>query len=149
MTTKTITTEELHATLEAGPLALFDARGDIEYEKGHIPGAKTAPAGSLCFRVRSLMNPETRVVIYSDGGDCPLAADVAQRLENLGMLNVVIYPDGISGWRDAGYPVLESLNAKVHARGEVTECRPLTVDRENAYGGVFKNKPSDGESAGG
>ena len=38
---KTITTEELQKRLEAGPVPLFDVRGDVEYEKGHIPGLIT------------------------------------------------------------------------------------------------------------
>ena len=46
---KTLTTTELRDRLASGPLALFDVRGDIEFEKGHIPGAKTAPLGSLVF----------------------------------------------------------------------------------------------------
>lgn len=149
MMTQTITTEELQALLEAGPLALYDVRGDVDYEKGHIPAAKTAPPGSLSFRVRSVMNPDTRVVVYSNGGDCPLAADAAGRLANLGMRNVLVYADGIAGWRDAGHEVVESVSAKTHARGEVIEVRPLIVDREKAYGGAFKGKPSDTESAGG
>lgn len=149
MTTKTITTEELHALLESGPLALYDVRGDVDYEMGHIPGAKTAPPGSLSFRVRSVMNPDTRVVVYSNGSDCPLAADAAGRLENLGMRNVLLYTDGVNGWRDAGHELVESVGAKTHARGEVTEVRPLVVDRDNAYGGAFKGKPTDGGGAGG
>ena len=140
---KTITTDELRARLESGSLALFDIRGDIEYEKAHIPGAKTSPLGSLSFRVRSLMNPDTPIVVYSNDSECPLAMDAVGRLENLGMLDVSCYVDGIKGWQDSGHTVVESVNAKTHARGEVTECRSLTVDRERAYGGVFKDKPTD------
>ena len=149
MIMKTLTTDELRERLGSGPLALFDIRGDIEYEMGHIPGAKTAPLGSLSFRVRSLMNPDTQVVVYSNGGDCPLAPDAVRRLENLGMRNVFCYSDGIKGWQDAGNPVVESVNAKVHARGEVIECRPLIVNKERAYGGVFQDKPTEVEGAGG
>lgn len=146
---KAITTAELRARLDAGALAVFDTRGDIAYEQGHIPGAKTAPPGSLSFRVRSIMNPETDVVVYSNDRECPLAADAAHRLENLGMRNVYCYTDGIKGWQDAGHPIVESVSAKTHARGEVTECRPLLVDRERAYGGAFNIKPADEGGAGG
>ena len=44
---------------------------------------------------------------------------------------------------------MESAHAKVHTRGEVLEVRPLIVDRENAYGGIFSHPPQDGEGAGG
>ena len=146
---KILTTEELSKRLESGPLALFDVRGDVEYEKEHIPGAKTAPLGSLVFRVASVMNPDSEIVVYSDGGECQLAAQAVERLENLRLRNVYCYEEGLKGWRAAGLSTIPSPKAKVHGRGPVVDCRPLIVDRERAYGGVFKGKPADVEGAGG
>jgi rhodanese-related sulfurtransferase len=146
---KTITTEELRRKLEVGPVALYDVRGDIDFEYGHIPGAKTAPLGSLTFRVASLMNRDSFVVVYSAGPDCDLSAQAVIRLEGLGMQNVHRYTDGIKGWQEAGFEVVESTKAKVHARGEVKDVRPLVVDRDRAYGGAFKGKPEDVGGAGG
>jgi rhodanese-related sulfurtransferase len=146
---KTISTEELRERLETGQAAVFDVRGDVEFEFGHIPGAKTAPLGSLVFRVARVMNPDSFVAVYSDGGDCRLATDAARRLENLGLRNVHSYEDGLAGWRAAGLPVVASVRPRLHARGPVIECRPLVVDRDRAYGGAFRGKPVDGEGAGG
>jgi rhodanese-related sulfurtransferase len=145
----TISTEELHSRLESGPTAVFDVRGDVEFESLHIPGTMTAPLGSLTFRVARVMNPDSFVAVYSAGGDCRLAAEAAERLENLGLRNVHCYSDGLEGWLAAGLPAVPSVHAKVHGRGPVRECRPVIVDRETAYGGVFKGKPVDGEGAGG
>ena len=145
----TISTEELSERLESGRAAVFDVRGDLEFESGHIPGAMTAPLGSLVFRVARLMEPDSFVAVYSAGGDCGLAARAAQRLENLKLRNVHCYEDGLEGWRAAGLPVVESVRPKVHARGPVRECRPLVVDRENAYGGAFRGSAVDVEGAGG
>ena len=142
-------TEELHHRLESGEAAVFDVRGDVEFEAGHIPGTKSAPLGSLTFRVARLMNPDSFVAVYSAGEDCPLAAQAAQRLENLGLRNVHCYENGLEGWRAAGLPVAPSPAARVHARGPVRECRPVIVDREEAYGGAFRGKPVDCEGAGG
>ena len=144
-----LSTEQLHERLESGQAAVFDVRGDVEYEFGHIPGAKTAPLGSLVFRVARVMNPDSFVAVYSAGGDCSLVTQAAQRLENLGLRNVHRYEDGLEGWRAAGLPVVESVHARVHARWPVRECRPIVVDRERAYGGAFKGRPVDGEGAGG
>ncbi len=146
---KTMNTQELNKRLQTGPLALFDVRGDIAYEMNHIPGAKTAPLGSLVFRVAGVMNPDSMVVVYSDGGDCTLAAQAVERLEGLRMSNVFCYEDGLKGWTEAGHEVIESQNARVHTRGPVIDCRPILVDRENSYGGAFKGKPSNVEGAGG
>jgi len=146
---KIINTEELNQRLTAGPLAIFDVRGDIDYEKGHIPGAKTAPLGSLVFRVASVMNPDSQIVVYSGGGDCRLAAQAVERLEKLRMRNVYIYEEGIKGWQAAGYSTVVSPSARVHTQGSVKNVRPVIVDREHSYGGAFKGDPADVEGAGG
>jgi rhodanese-related sulfurtransferase len=146
---KTISTKELKDRMESDPLALFDVRGDVKFEVGHIPGAKTAPLGSLVFRVARLMNPESFVAVYSEGGDCELAAEATRRLENLGMKNVHCYQDGLEGWRAAGHEVVASVQAKLHTQGEVEDCRPIIVDRARSYGGAFSGKPSETEAAGG
>lgn len=147
---KTVTTEQLRQQLAAGPVALFDVRGDVEYEMGHIPGAKTAPLGSLIFRVADVMNPDSYVVVYSNGGECPFASEAAKRLEDLKLKNVYCYPDGLKGWRDADLPVIPSPNPKLYTQGPVEEVRHLNVDIDTAYGGAFKDKSYDTEgSAGG
>ena len=146
---QSLSIQGLREKLESGPAAVFDVRGDVKYEFGHIPGAMTAPLGSLVFRVARVMNPDSFVAVYSAGGDCQLGAQAAQRLENLGLQNVHCVEEGLEGWRAAGLPVVPSVSPKTHARGPVRECRPVIVDREHAYGGAFKGKPVDGEAAGG
>jgi rhodanese-related sulfurtransferase len=145
---ETLTTAELQERLSSGGVALFDVRGDVEYEIGHIPGAKTAPLGSLAFRVADLMNPDSYVAVYSSGAD-GLATEAAQRLQNLKLRNVHCYEQGLKGWAAAGLPVVPSIDAKVDARGPVVECRNIIVDRETAYGGAFKGEPVNVEGAGG
>ena len=138
---KRISTQELYEQLENGPVALFDIRGDVAYEQGHIPGAKTAPRGSLGFRVASNVNPDTFVVIYADGREGDGAIDAVERLEGLRLTNVHLYEDGLEGWWLAGHDLVESPNAKVQARGPVEEVRSILVDRERAYGGAFRGAP--------
>lgn len=146
---KTINTNELYLKLESGNPAVFDVRGDVDFEKGHIPGALTAPLGSLCFRVRDVMNQDSFITVYSQGKDCGLAREAAERLENLGMKNVHLYEEGLDGWRAAGHEVKASVNAKVHAHGEFIECRSIVVDWETAYGGAFKTTSQEVGGAGG
>jgi len=145
---KTISTEELKSRVETGDLAIFDVRGDVDYEQGHIPGAKTAPLGSLVFRVARVMNPESEIVVYS-GGNEDLSNQAHERLTNLGMQNVMVYTEGLSGWLSAGNDAVESVNAKTHTHGEVEDVRPVVVDREKAYGGAFLDSRKNTESAGG
>lgn len=145
----TIGTEELRSLLETGEAAVFDVRGDVEFEYGHIPGTMSAPLGSLVFRVVRTMFPDSFVGVYSYGGDCTLASEAVERLENLGMRNVHLYAEGLAGWRAAGHEAPESKSPKLHTRGEVHECRPVIVDRENSYGGAFREKTMSTEGAGG
>jgi len=146
---RTLTTEELSELLEAGPAAVFDVRGDIQYEKSHIPGARTAPLGSLTFRIASVMNPGSRVIVYSDGGRCRLAAEAVERLEMLGLRNVFCYEEGVKGWKATGHSLVRSAGAKTHTWGPVIDCRSIVVDRERAYNGAFMSISSDVEGAGG
>jgi rhodanese-related sulfurtransferase len=146
---KIISTEELRRRLDEENPAVFDVRGDVDYELGHIPDTHTAPLGSLVFRVARLMNPDSFVAVYSRGGDCTLAAEAADRLENLGLTNVHVYADGLAGWESAKLPVVESMHPKIQARGPVVDCRHIVVDRKRAYGGIFASKPLDVGGAGG
>jgi rhodanese-related sulfurtransferase len=148
-TMTTISTEQLRERLESGRVAVFDVRGDVEFEQAHIPGAYTAPLGSLVFRVARVMEPDSFIVVYSRGKGCDLAFRAAQRLEDLKLRNIHLYEAGLEGWQSAGLPLVESIHAKTHARGPVRECRPVVVDRENAYGGAFKDAAVSTESAGG
>ena len=146
---KTISTQELRERLNAGPVALFDVRGDIKYEQGHIPGAKTAPLGSLVFRVASIMKPESFVVVYGDGPSSSLAAEAVERLTNLRLKNVHAYLGGVEEWTSSGFELVESPHARLQTQGPVIEVRPVVVDRETAYGGAFKNASTSVEGAGG
>ncbi|UCC45333.1 MAG: rhodanese-like domain-containing protein [Candidatus Zixiibacteriota bacterium] len=146
---KTLTTEELLKQMDSGPVALFDVRGDVDYDKGHIPGAKSAPLGSLVFRVVGVMNPDSQVVVYSGGKECSLAAEAVKRLENLRLFNVYAYEEGYDGWKAAGQPVAISPLARPYTWGPAVECRNPIVDRERAYNGAFKTTSENVEGAGG
>ncbi len=146
---KIIGTETLKELLATDAVALFDVRGDVAYEYNHIPGAKTAPMGSLSFRVADVMNRNSTVAFYSSGNGCPMASEAAERLESLGFTNVLCYEGGVAGWREAGNQTVPSPHPKLQARGPVVDCRPLVVDTENAYGGAFKNTAGHSGEGGG
>ena len=76
---KTMSTEDLYQRVTTSDIALFDERGDVDYEIGHIPGAKTAPLGSLVFRVARVMNSDSLVVV-SAGEERPIAFSAREQL---------------------------------------------------------------------
>ena len=136
--------------VERGPAARFECLPacSIHGERRILEGA-TVGVLRVYNDGAALMNPDSFVAVYSAGKDCGLAAQAAQRLENLRLTNVHYYEDGLEGWQAAGLPVVESVLAKVHARGPVHECRPIVVDTEHAYGGAFKNATLAVDGAGG
>lgn len=146
---KTIQTEQLRERLDSGNAAVFDVRGDVDFESGHIPGSKSAPLGSLIPRVRRLMNADSFVAVYSNGAGCDLAAQAAERLGDLGMSNVHCYEEGLAGWETARLPVVPSADPKPNTRGVARESRSLVVDRHQAYGGAFNHRPADITTGGG
>jgi hypothetical protein len=95
------------------------------------------------------MSPTSLVAVYSSGPSDGLADEAARRLTDLGLRNVQVYAPGLDGWAADGLPVLPSVDAKVIARGPVRDVRSPVVDRERAYGGAFRDAPTDVDGAGG
>jgi rhodanese-related sulfurtransferase len=140
---KIITTEDLAKRVEAGDLAIFDVRGDLPFSREHLPGAKSAPLGSLTYRVGTVMNRDSQLVVYSQSRDCPLSAEAMQQLEGLGFTDVVRYVEGLDGWKEAGFEAEIPVRNRPQTEGEIVEVRPLVIDRAQAYGGVFSYSPTE------
>jgi len=76
-----ISARELHAMLARGePLMLVDARDEVHYQRGHLPGAISIPAEDAPFRFvdlrrpKGLLHPErlpadrSRLLVFYCGG---------------------------------------------------------------------------------
>lgn len=97
---------ELGARVAAGPaeLIVLDVRERDAYEAGHIPGARLLPRGQLELRVDTeLPDPTLRVVTCCEFGRISTLA--AATLRTMGYQRVAALDGGISGWREAGYPL--------------------------------------------
>ena len=92
---------------------LIDIREEVEFRRGHIPGAVFSPRGLLEFEIHALVqrtastsdvDPENReIVLYcGTGGRSALAAET---LTNMGYRNVQSMDGGIVAWTAAGLPV--------------------------------------------
>lgn len=109
-----VTTEEAHELFEfqfVGPsqVIFLDARARNEFEKGHIPGAMSLPAGDFGAAVPRKARdylPGNIVVIYCQGADCHDSHDVAKRLQqaNMQVAQILIFKDGYPAWVAAGHP---------------------------------------------
>lgn len=92
--------EELLAT---GEVTLLDVRPAQEYLSGHIPGARSAPLGTLVTEVSALRGTSS-VVTYCRGSFCVMAHDAVRILGAEG-IEARRLEDGMLEWRAAGLPV--------------------------------------------
>ena len=105
---KRIKEEDFRATkkrLDASEqIILVDTREDVEWARGHIPGAIHLGKGIIERDIEACV-PElnTEMVLYCGGGfRSALAAD---NLQKMGYTNVISMDGGIRDWREKGYPL--------------------------------------------
>lgn len=102
-----ISREEVVAASETGSPLIFDARSMAEYDRGHIPGALSAPASEAAARLAEwigLIGPDEPVIVYCGHPACSDALILGRILRGPGDREVWMYLDGMSGWRAAGGP---------------------------------------------
>lgn len=93
-----------------GLIVFVDARSDLAFQTGHIPGAypfdRFRPQNHMATVLPACLVAE-RVVIYCSGGDCEDSEFAAILLRESGVTNekLFIYVGGIKDWEAAGLPV--------------------------------------------
>ena len=88
---------------------ILDARPDVFYQAGHVPGAYNLARESFAadytrLRPRLEAARDTQIVVYCADEDCPDSGLVAAALEQLGFRRVVDFAAGWAGWTAAGLP---------------------------------------------
>ena len=88
--------------------ALFlDARPPEDYEAGHIAGAVSLYFEKLDELYNSVLGkvPKDRLIItYCSDPECKSGLKLADALVGKGFTRVLIFLEGLPGWKDAGYP---------------------------------------------
>jgi rhodanese-related sulfurtransferase/DNA-binding HxlR family transcriptional regulator len=97
-----VTRRELEARLQAGDVVVLDVRPALEYDAGHIPGARSVPIGEL-KKLKSL-SKSTEIVAYCRGPFCAYADDAVRQLRRRGF-TVNRLEDGYPEWKRAGLPI--------------------------------------------
>ena len=102
---KQIDYREVKKRLDAGEkFILVDTREDLEWAKGHVPGAIHLGKGIIERDIeKSVPDHNAPVVLYCGGGfRSALAAD---NLQKMGYTNVISMDGGWRGWTESGYPI--------------------------------------------
>ena len=97
-----VSRRELEARLKAGDIVVLDVRPAVEYEAGHIPGARSVPVGEL-RRLRSLAK-DTEIVAYCRGPYCVYADEAVRQLRRRGFAAKRL-EDGYPEWKRAGLAI--------------------------------------------
>lgn len=84
---------------------LLDARPAAAYRLGHIPGAVSLPLGEFA-KAFSRLEPGLRrarmLVAYCSGPNCGDSRDLALRLWERGLKNLLLYKGGMEDWNEKG-----------------------------------------------
>jgi rhodanese-related sulfurtransferase len=102
---KECTVAQAKTMLDRGEVVHFlDVREDREFAKDHAKGARHLGKGIIERDVEALIpNKGEAILLYCGGGyRSVLAADA---LQHMGYTNVRSMDGGITGWREAGYPM--------------------------------------------
>lgn len=107
---KEISLQEARETYRGGKALFLDARDPGSFQAGHLPGAINVPpseAKDFSEEIRTMAQAGMIPIAYCDGADCPLSAELAINLKEMGIEDVRVLVNGWSRWRDSGYPVEE------------------------------------------
>lgn len=109
-TIRQISLEELQQRYNHDAVTVVDVRGASEYANGHIPGALNVHLGYLRDHAADLPNDGVLVVSCQGGDRSSIGTSILLRE---GFTNVENFPDGFSGWLQAGSAVETGTNTFV------------------------------------
>jgi rhodanese-related sulfurtransferase len=99
-----VTVQKARNLIEDKPdLVILDVRTASEYDEGHIEGAVNIPVQELSVRFDELSIEDELLVYCRTGNRSAQAVDI---LLDLGFTKIYHMNEGITGWIEAGYPVV-------------------------------------------
>ena len=101
----TVTAEQVKAFMDARErLVLIDLRPRSEFQKSHLPGARSVPMQELEKRFREI--PQSgRVVLYCDCPQNQVIEQAYQLLKDYGYRNTAVLSDPFNDWLRRKFPV--------------------------------------------
>lgn len=100
-----ITRDELADRLRDGSVVVIDVRPTVEFEAGHVAGARSIPLDDLAGSIAELPSG-LEVVAYCRGPFCVFADDAVRALRRR-RRKARRLVEGYPEWRDAGLPVAQ------------------------------------------
>ncbi len=107
---ETISREELKEKMDRNEeMALIEVLSPGAYKKFHLPGAINVPIqNNFDEQIEEVVpDKDKQIVVYCMDKECEASPKAAQRLEELGYVNVYDYEEGKMDWKEAGLPIIE------------------------------------------
>jgi rhodanese-related sulfurtransferase len=103
----TLNTPALKTLMDSGmDMIILDARSGKFDDGMRIPGAKSLNAESSPEEIAKIVPDKDKLVVtYCANLQCPASDMLYKHLKSLGYSNVIEYPEGIQGWKEAGHQV--------------------------------------------
>ena len=102
----TVSPAELRQKLEAGSLQLIDVRLEDDYGAEHLPGAENNCVFEVAFLERaesSLPDRSAAICVYGASEASHESRVASEKLRRAGYRQVIEFPGGLEGWKDAGF----------------------------------------------
>lgn len=101
----------LEKTPAEGKYVVIDARPEIKYFEGHLPGASNIAWQEMKERLGELPSDKsTKLLFYCGGTKCDLSGKAAALAVEKGYTNVAVFAAGEPGWREGGESLWVSTN---------------------------------------
>ncbi|MDZ7720072.1 MAG: rhodanese-like domain-containing protein [Balneolaceae bacterium] len=85
------------------PPILINALGKDAFIARHIPGSINIPTENAEMAQNVIPYKDAEIVVYCANADCTASPELAEKLEDMGYTNVKDFPEGLAGWRSAGF----------------------------------------------
>ncbi len=101
---KIISYEQFKEILDSGEnVFILDVRSSQAYAKGHIKDAISVPVDTINEQcVTEMLHSDSNTVVYCGGHNCFSSTEAANKLQALGMMNVLDFKGGREEWEELG-----------------------------------------------
>jgi rhodanese-related sulfurtransferase/DNA-binding transcriptional ArsR family regulator len=98
-----LTVQDLQARLQAGDIILIDVRPEVEYQNGHLPGARSIPLSEIQQALDFL--PDNKLIVAYCRGPYCVMADQALSVLRENKRKVARLEEGVTEWQLTGFPI--------------------------------------------
>lgn len=88
-------------------LVIIDARGEADYDKGHIPDVVRIKNTDITADnlASNIVSKDTPVCFYCNGITCDRSADAVAKAKAAGYTNIYWFRGGIEEWKAKDFPI--------------------------------------------